>query len=179
MKDDRQWVAVAIVMKPHGLGGALVLKPLTRTADEFMDAPLKRVYVRRKGEIVGQLTIVSMSVHKNVPLVTVEEVNDRNEAEALYGAELVIPEAERWPLPKGQYYVDELEGVELIDSTSGQSYGPVVRAADGAAHDYLVFMNPTDPKKEVMLPIIKQFVQNVDIANKRALVTLPAGLLEL
>jgi len=178
-KPEQQWVTVAIVLRPHALGGGLVLKPLTRTLEEFMEAPLERVFARRRNQILRELKIEGLSVHKNAPLAYFEGLEDRNAVEELIGCELVIPESERWPLPEGVYYEDQLVGLEVVDGSTGEVYGKVLKIVEGSAHDFIVFPNPRDERKEVMLPKVPQFVSHIDLTAGQVVVSLPEGLLEL
>jgi 16S rRNA processing protein RimM len=104
---------------------------------------------------------------------------DRTAAEQLTGAEIVIPESERWELPEGQYYADDLEGIDVYDSTTGRRLGTVKEATEGAAHDYLIIPHPDDPKREVMIPIVQSIVLSIDLEKRRADVKLPEGLLDI
>lgn len=178
-QESDPWVAVGIVLRPHALGGALFVKPLTRDADEFIDAPLERVTLRRRGEILGTYRIRTRVIHGGAPLLTFEGVTDRTGAEALQGAEILIPEEERWELGEGRYYLDELSGIDLIDDETGEPVARTLRAMEGAAHDFLVFPHPAGEGKEVLLPLIPQFVPSIDVKNRTARVRIPEGLLEL
>lgn len=175
---DDEWVAVAVITRPHALRGAVLAKPYTRTIDDFVDAPLEKVALRRDGRIIRHLTIETLAVHKGMPLLRFVEIQDIDAAEELRGAEIVIPEDERWDLPEGRYYVDELVGLDLVEEDGGRSLGPVLRIQEGAAHDFIVFTSPFKKGHEVWLPFIDEFAR-VDLENDRILVKLPEGLLEL
>ncbi|MBI1293105.1 16S rRNA processing protein RimM [bacterium] len=180
MSDATEWVAVAIILRPHALGGALVLKPLTRTPEEFVEAPLETVYPRLRGRVGGPLTIERLSIHKGLPLVWFSELEDRTAAEALVGQELVIPEDELWDLEEGQFYHDELAGLTVVDAVSGREYGPVLSIADGTAHDFIVIAHPDKPGAKLMIPFVQGvIVMSIDLDARRISVTLPDGLLDL
>lgn len=179
--DPDRWAAVAIVLKPHGLRGAVYLRPLTRTVEDFLGAPLKRVFPRRRQrEMLPPLVIEEMSLHRGSDVLCYfEGVHDRTAAEQLHGLELLIPIEERWAPPEGKYYFDDLKGLAAEEDGSGRSLGAVLRAEEGAAHDYLVLAHPTHPGREVLIPLIPQFVPVVDVPGRRAVVRIPEGLLDL
>jgi 16S rRNA processing protein RimM len=180
MSERQEWVAVAIIIRPHALAGALVLKPLTRTPEEFVEAPLETVYPRLRGKVGAPLTIERLGLHKGLPLVYFAGVKDRNAAEALLGQELVIPEDERWELEEGQFYHDELVGVAVEDEASGTVLGAVLRIQDGPAHDFIVITHPAKPGSELLIPFVQDvIVRSIDLDARRILVTLPDGLLDL
>ncbi len=173
------WVLVAVGLRPHGIRGAMILKPMTRTAGEFCEAPLERVVPRRRGKFLPPLRILHRQVHKDSVMVQFEGVETRGQAEELRGIEFLIPEEERWDLPPGVYYHDQLTGLLLLDDRTGEQLGTVTRVAEGVACDYLAFANPADPRKEVLLPAREPFLVEVDLEAGRARVALPEGLLDL
>ena len=177
MEQEDNWVAVGIIGKPHGLGGLLTIRPFTRTAEEFMEAPLTRVFTRRQGRMVGELTFVSLTMHSGTPLARFEGVTDRTGAEALVGLEMVIPEDERWELEDGSYYADDLVGMKLI-ADDGQDFGEVLEVREGPAHDYLVFAHPRKPKTEALLPLVDAFVLEIDEDAAKITVRIPDGLFD-
>ncbi len=179
MSEPDEWVIVGFVMGPHALRGAVMIKPLTRGAEEFMDAPLEKVRLRRAGVLLETLTFKTKAVHKGQIMATFVEIPDRVAAEGIAKSELVIPRTDRWELPEGKYYFDDLVGIELFDADSGKRLGVVIRAVEGGAHDYLAMEHPTVPRREVLIPLIPEFVPSVDTAARRALARLPEGLLDL
>lgn len=183
MTESDPWIAIAIVARPHALRGAVLLKVLTRTPEELAEAPLKRVFLRRRGQIQEPpLTIARMAIHKGMPYVFFEGINDRNAAEKLLGAEVVIPREEMWVSQEEEedgYAAQELEGLALVEAVTGRSFGPVIRWQEGAAHDYLVFENPNRPGTEVLLPFVDEFVGDIDLEARRVEVRVPEGLFDL
>lgn len=179
MTGDDKWVAIAIVARPHAMRGAVLLKALTRTPEELTEAPLKRVFLRHKGQIIRPLTVRQIAMHKGAPYVFFEEVTDRTGAEEIAGLELVIPEEERWELPEGQFYADDLAGLELLDDETGRTLGTVLRAEEGPAHDYLVFSPTGQPDRKVMLPKVPEFVREISLERRQVRAVLPDGLLDV
>jgi len=177
MEQEDNWVAVGTIGKPHGLGGLLTIRPFTRPAEEFMEAPLTRVFTRRQGRMVGELTFVTLTMHSGTPLARFEGVSDRNAAEALVGLEMVIPEGERWELEEGSYYADDLVGLRLV-AEDGKEFGEVLEVREGPAHDYLVFAHPRKAKAEALLPLVDAFVLKIDEDGARIVVRIPDGLFD-
>ncbi|MCC6547069.1 16S rRNA processing protein RimM [Candidatus Sumerlaeota bacterium] len=177
--NDMEWIVVGIVARAHGLRGALMVKSFTRTPEEFMEAPLETVYLRRKKEEAVPHRLLSRSIHKDAPMIVLEGISDRTAADSWKGAEILIPESERWELEEGQYYADDLVDLMLVEEGSGRELGRVMRVQDGAAHDYLVFRHPNDPKREVLLPFIPEFTPEVNFETNQIIVKLPDGLLDV
>lgn len=178
MSED-PWLAIAVIIRPHALRGAVQLKPYTPSVEEFIKIPLKRVFIRDRDEILPPMHLESMGRHKGLPLVMFQEVRDRTAAEALKGMEVLIPRDERNLLPEGTLLPDEIKGLEVVCRDSGKVLGKVLRLEHGPAHDHLIFTHPLREGGEVMLPKVPAFVHQIDLDGNRVVVTLPEGLLEL
>ena len=178
-ENEKQWIVVGVVARSHGLRGALMVKSFTRTPEEFLDAPLETIYLRRKKEEAIPHRLTSRSIHKDMPMIMVEGISDRTAADSWKGAEILIPEDQRWELEEGQYYADDLVGLALVEADTNRNFGKVLRVQDGAAHDYLVFAHPNDAKREVLLPFVPEFTPVVNFETEQITVKLPDGLLDV
>lgn len=179
MSNNEGWIAIALVARPHALRGAVLLKALTRTPDELLDAPVEAVYFRHRGNIQGPFRIEEMAMHKGMPYVFFEGIEDRTTAEQYIGHEVVIPAAERWELEEGRFYYDDLQGLAAEEEGTGRPLGPVLRVEDGAAHDYLILNHPQREGRPLMIPMTPQFVPHVDLEQGRIRVIIPEGLLDI
>lgn len=173
------WVAVAVFQRPHGLRGETRLRPLTRSADELLDAPAGVLHARRGGRIDGPFTIAEARVHDGLLYAFFDQIADRTAAEAFTNAELVVREADLWPPTGGGHYVFQLEGLEVRDADSGAVLGRVRTAREGAAQDLLVLELSSAPGRETLLPITPGFVPEIDTRAGFVRVRIPEGLLEL
>ena len=96
------------------------------------------------GEIVER-TISSVRLLPTGILLKFEGVDDRDAAETLRNAEIVIPESERHKLPKGRAYYDEIIGMTVIDDETNAPIGKVVNVLDMPAGDVFVLdLNGTE-----------------------------------
>jgi 16S rRNA processing protein RimM len=171
------WVVVAVIMRPHGLKGVLRWNPMTRTAEDLIEAPIKSFSVRNSdGLIVAKLTAVELWESQGLVMGTFEEIADRTAAEKLTNMEIVIRQSELWPLGDEEYYINDLQGLDVVDASSGEVLGKVRTAQEGAAHDYLLLRLNALPGKDTMLPLVPQFVPRVSIAEGRVEVIIPPGL---
>ncbi len=173
------WVVVAVIMRPHGLRGTMRWRPMTRSAADLVEAPVKVFSVRNgEGDIVAKLTAKELWEHQGLVMGTFEEIADRTAAEQLTNMEVVIREDELWPLGDEEYYINDLEGLDVVDAASGEVIGKVRTAREGSAHDYLLLRLNVLPDKDTMLPLVPQFVPRVLIAQGRVEVSIPRGLVD-
>ena len=172
------WVTVAVVLRPHGLDGTFRLKPLTRQADDLIEAGFRQFRLRRKGVVEeAPLVMRDCVVRLGLLYAHFDGITDRSGAEKYTNCELVIRESERWELPEGEYYADDLAGLEAR-AEDGALLGKVLRADNGAAHDYLILDLIQAPGRETLLPILPEFVPRVDIVGGFVTVRIPEGLLD-
>lgn len=78
----------------------------------------------------------------------------------------------------GETFVDpdDIEGYEVVDSRLGD-LGKVKKVNDATANVLLVVDTPDGD--ELLVPFVDEFVEEIDQDNKRIVVSLPEGLLEI
>lgn len=175
------WVVVAIFQRPHGLRGTTRVRPLTRDVEDFMAMPNRTFSVRRNGRVddAERLTIDWMEPDaESTVRVKFREIGDRTDAERYTNAELVIRESERWAIDEGEYWLDDLAGLRIVDDKTNAALGVVSRATDGIAHDYLVLRLDAAPGKDTLLPLVPEFVRDVNLEEGIVRLSIPDGLLD-
>lgn len=127
------------------------------------------VLIREDG---STLTIESSRPHNNRLLVKFEGVDDREGADDLRGALYVTPDARR-ELEPDEFWMDDLAGckVQLVD---GDEVGTVTRVVPGAAQDLLEIETSSGLR---LVPIVKEFVIEVDLDHMLVRIDPPEGLL--
>jgi len=104
-----------------------------------------------------------------------EGVDNKDEAVRLSGKEVFLPMTDLPQLPKDEYYLHDLEGMEVVDAVSG-SLGKVKRVIDYSNNPLLEIM---DGETEILIPIHDEFIQKVDKVKMIIKVDLPEGLIEV
>jgi len=105
-------------------------------------------------------------------LVRIEGVNDRDAAAAWTLREVAVPRATLPPPGPGEYYLDDLPGLEAV-TLGGKSLGRVSHLVDTPAHPVMVVASPTaqdDKPGEIWVPVVRQHVRAVDIDAGRVTV---------
>jgi 16S rRNA processing protein RimM len=163
-------VVVGYVVRPHGVRGAVLVKPLT-------DDPVVRFAAgsRCGSDRDDDLTVASVAGHPSGLVVAFTGVDDRDAAESLAGASLTIDASERLPLQPGEFWPDDLIGCVVVD-ISGELVGTVSGYEFGAAQDRLVVTRHDGVVAEV--PFVDDLVPEVDITSRRVVVELPEGMFE-
>lgn len=177
-----KWVGIGVVTAPHGIHGEVRVHVETDFPERFADGADITLLtppqgpVRRKVSIAERDTwpatrrrIAHVRPHKGFMLLELEGIEDRDAAETLRGCEIVIPRSQVKPLPEGQWYLFELEGLEVYDQ-NGTIVGILEEVLQGAAND--VYVVRAADGREVLVPAVKQFLKEVDIAKGRMTVEL-------
>lgn len=113
-------------------------------------------------------------------LVTLDGAIDRDSAEALRGAILVVDRATLPTLSSDEVYHHEVRGWAVVD-LAGKTLGTVLGIYPGPGGDLIEVTPPATeavPKPDTyFIPFIGQIVQTIDRAGRRLVVDPPEGLI--
>lgn len=114
--------------------------------------------------------------HKSLLVLKFEGVETINDAEALKGAELQVPRAERAKLEPGWMYLSDLVGCKVFDGDC--EIGPVedVQFGAGEAPLLVVTSSATLPYE---IPFAEAYLEKVDLEHRQVRMRLPEGLLDV
>lgn len=160
---------VARIGKPHGIRGEVTVQVLTDTPQErFSPGTVIEVLPAS----LGPLTVTSSRWNKDILLLGFENIEDRNSAETLRGAELFIEAATSDDDGEG-WYEHELTG--LSARVGEDIIGTVTALRTGDVQDLLVVKGIDGT--EILVPFVEAIVPVVDPEAGYILLTPPAGLL--
>ena len=121
------------------------------------------------------LDIENVRMQKNMVILKLSGINDRNAAEAAKGTDLFITEADLPELEDGEFYVRDLIGMTITED--GVILGTVTNVLQNTAQD--VFEVERKNGKQLLIPRVDEFVLDIDLDTREIKVKLPEGLLEL
>ena len=138
----------------------------------------EEVYERTPEIYAGDrlLKVQNVRMQKNMVILKLSGIDDRNAAEAAKGTELFITEADLPELPEGQFYIRDLIGME-VEEQGGSFHGVVTDGLQNTAQD--IFEVKRDDGKTVLIPKVDAFVQKIDGKERLITVTLIEGLTDL
>ena len=164
---DMDWISVGRITRSHGLKGELKFFPSDRD-----DVVVQRKQRVRLGE--AQLKIESVRGAKPPFIIKFDGINSIEATKNLTGKELRVARADFEPLPEGEYYRFEIEGLKAFDDT-GKYYGIVeVVIATGSNDVYGV----RGEGKEWLIPMIDSVVQTIDLEKGKIIFHCVEGLFE-
>jgi len=168
-------VVIGKILSPHGIGGMVKVYPYSDFPDRvqlLQDVELELRSIRRL------YSVEKASVHGNYWLIKFRGIDCRDRAEELRGSLVRIPREERLPLPEETYYYDQLEGLQVYDM-SGNLLGKVVEVVPGGGHDQVLIARSGEKDKTNLIPAVKDFIKQVNLAEGIMVVELPEGMLDL
>ncbi len=168
-------VVVGRLRKPHGLKGDCNLFPLTDDPATIF-APGQQIWVvdLAGDTVAGPLTVERSREYHREWLVKFAGVESRDALDPFRAHFLAVPPEQLTPPGDDEVYLHELDGfaVRLPDETPLGLVTAVYELPAG------IMIEVQGPKREFLLPYKKEFVQQVDRAGRRLVVTPPEGLLE-
>ncbi len=171
MSEDPDFVLIGIIRRAHGLKGEVCVEPISQAPGRF--ETLTTVLLE-KGSGISEVEVESVRWMRNLVLVKIAGIDDRDAAQELRGARLGVRLSEVLPLPEDSYYVFEIVGCR-VHGRNDRLIGEVVDVLEMPAND--VFVVDT-AKGEVLIPAVKDIVKRVDIDNKRIWIEEIEGLVD-
>jgi 16S rRNA processing protein RimM len=161
------------ITKPHGLKGEVTIWLDVDIPENYID--LDGLFLEIKGQLVPYI-IEELQIRGKKSIVKFEDINSIEATEPIIDAEAYLP-IKKLPKLKGkQFYYHEVIGYQIFDNNSQKDLGELKAIYESTGQDlFAVDINET----EVLIPIIDNFLDAVDHAEKRIHVTLPDGLLDI
>ena len=160
-------LAIARIRSAHGVRGEVKADVLTdfpqrfrRTTTVWVGSPPIEHHLERTRLVDRQV------------ILKFRGVETREQAQALRGQLVQVPESQAWPLPPGRYYWHQIVGLEVQD-TAGRQLGRVTEILQTPSNDvYVVHANG----REWLLPATREVIRSVDLAGGRLIVDLLPGM---
>ncbi len=161
------------VVKKYSFKGELLIK-LDTDAPEIYEG-MESVFVEINKKLIP-FFIEKSVLHKSTLLrVKFEDVSTDEDADTLLGAHLYLPLELLPKLTGNQFYYHEIIGFTVIDSRFGE-VGTISGVNDSTAQALFEIDNNGT---QVLIPILDDFIKEVDRKNKTILLDTPEGLIEL
>ncbi|MGE0764041.1 MAG: ribosome maturation factor RimM [Bdellovibrionales bacterium] len=173
-EQGNNWLSVGRIRDAHGIKGEVFVALRAKQADWLESLEVFRL--SGPTQTPKDFEVLAARPHKDGLIVTLVDVQDRNQAEALRGCrveipmEYVIEEDEEESLYLGQYL-----GLQVVDQTLGD-LGQVVDLGSNGPQDLLVVQTT---KGRFEIPLVEAFIVELNLQAKLIKVDLPEGLVEV
>jgi 16S rRNA processing protein RimM len=120
--------------------------------------------------------IENSSLHKNDFLrVQFEDVDSEEEADSILNCAVYLPLSMLPKLEGNKFYFHEVIGFEIEDKRLG-IFGKIVSINDTTAQPLFEVLNG---EVEMLIPMVDHFLVKIDRENKKVVMDLPEGLVEM
>lgn len=158
------------ISSTHGVSGEVKIHPWANSP-QFL-VKVGTLYYDENGT---KIEIEKMRAHKNMVVAKIKGVNTVEEANKLRD-KIVYISRDDVKLDEGEYFITDLEGLKVLDSSSGEEYGTLSEVISAPANDvYRV----TDAKgKDYLVPVIDDIIDEVNIEGGYVKITPIPGIFE-
>lgn len=171
MKEDCFYIGK--IVKKHGFKGEVVLRLDTDIPEAYEN--MESLFLQRAGAMVP-FFIQRSSLSGQFLRMKLEGVDTETDAERLLRAEAYLPMECLPELNDDQFYYHEVQGFCAENASDGSRIGTIVRVDDASVQALFVIERQG---KEILVPVVDDFIDRVDKPRRTIRFRLPEGLLEL
>jgi len=161
------------VIRPHGLQGLLRIRSYAQSEESFLKAGI--VFLKTGSGEIQEYQVLSVRPHKNIFLLKLKGLSSLDDAERLREAEILIREDSSGSGKDLEYFWYELIGLRVYTDT-GRYIGEIRHILPTGSNDVYVVR---EGEKEILIPAIHDVVKEIDLADKRMIISEMEGLLDL
>jgi 16S rRNA processing protein RimM len=166
-------LVVARIGRAHGIKGDVTVEVRT-DEPELRLAP--GAVLATDPPSTGPLTIETGRVHSGRLLLRFAGVKDRTAAEALRNTLLIADvDPEELPEEEDEYYDHQLMDLDVV-TADGVEVGRITEISHLPSQDLFIVERPDG--SEVMIPFVEEIVAEIDLAEQKAVITPPPGLID-
>ena len=163
---------IGVITTTHGLKGEVKVFPTTDDLNRFKK--LKKCFIRTPKEDI-QVEKNSCKFFKNMVILSFKEFGDINEVERFRNCDIYVTRDNAVPLEEDEYYISDVIGMNII-LEDGSELGVLQDVMQTGANDVFVIKLKDD--KELLMPVIKDCVLDMNYDTGKITVRLMKGMLD-
>ena len=165
-------VKIGRIVGTHHLGGSVKINSIFENIELIQN---ERVLLE-KDDKKRLLTVKNVKrLNEKKAILDFEEIGKVDSAKELNGYKVKIRRDLLPEKSENDFYVKDLFGLEVFSENN--KIGEIVDVMETAAHNILI-IEDIDTKKEIMIPLINEFVTKIDFPNGKIEVALIDGMRE-
>ena len=165
------FLKVGVITTTHGVRGEVKVYPTTDEPERFLE--LDHVLLDT-GKEFRDLEIKNVRFFKNLVILKFKGIDNINDIEKYKGHDLWIPREEGQELDEDEYYIADLLGLHVI-LDDGTEFGTLKNVMETGAND--VYIIDTNAHGEVLVPAIRECIQDIDLEINTMTIHLMKGLI--
>lgn len=166
---QKQFLEAGKIVNTHGVTGEIKVQPWCDSPEVLTDfdtlylSPTEPVRVKKS------------YVHKNCVIMRLDGVDTCEAAEALKNRVLYL-DRDDVELPDDLVFIQDILGLSIFDTRTGQTVGTLRDVIQGAGHDLYVVRR--EGKEDALIPACKPFLKGIDLEKGVITVETIEGLIE-
>lgn len=162
---------VGKIVNTHGIKGEVRVVPITDFAEQRFQVGSQLIIETESRQI--PVTVESARPHKGMELVKFAGLDNINDVQQYRNCFLSVSEDQQDDLADGQYYYHQIIGL-AVETQDGRHLGQIKEILSPGANDVWVVNRPG--KNDLLLPVIKDVIKQVDLDHHKVIVELLEGL---
>jgi 16S rRNA processing protein RimM len=171
--DLRDLILIGHVIRPHGIAGLLRIVSYAQSLETFLQAG--SVFMDRGNNEFEERKVIDIRPHGSSFLLRLSGLNSIEQTEIFKAAKIFIRKDSLIKKDEDEFFYYELLGLNVY-SITGQYLGVVKEIFPTGSNDVYVVEGQG---KEFLIPAIHQVIKEINIAQKRMVISPIKGLLEL
>jgi 16S rRNA processing protein RimM len=164
---------VGVITTTHGVRGEVKVFPTTDDPARFKK--LKKV-ILDTGKEKLELEVAGVKFFKNMVILKFKGIDNINDVEKYRKKSLYVTRENAVKLKKNEYFIADLIGLMVI-SDDGETLGTLTDVLQTGAND--VYVISKEGAEDLLVPAIRECIQDVDIEGGQMVIHLLPGLREL
>ncbi|QWE16113.1 ribosome maturation factor RimM [Polynucleobacter sp. AP-Nino-20-G2] len=168
-------IELGAVQDAQGLQGQIKVRP--HSSDPVALLSSKEIWLslipRRSAGVAASHEQASLTLykvkqakmHSGTVVMALDGITDRDQAEALKGARILLGRNVFPKTDSDSYYWVDLIGCKAID-LQGDDLGEVIDVTDNGAHGVIAIGDAQTKMVKQLVPFVKEVVQSVDLPNR-------------
>ena len=166
-------ITIARIARPQGVRGEVIGDLLTDYPERF--AQRQQVWLGKSETSARLIELEYARMHQRRIVLKFKGYDSRNDVESLREMRVMVERDTLVELPANEFFHFDLIGCAIV-TPDGETLGEVSAVQDFGAAPLLIVKQP---EKELMIPLTDSICVEIDTAQKRIVVELPEGLLDL
>lgn len=163
---------IGVIANTHGIKGEVKVFPTTDDINRYKQ--LKEV-ILDTGKEHKKLEIENIRFFKQMVIVKFKGIDTINDIEKYKGKDILVTREQAIPLEEDEYFIYDIIGAAVI-TEEGREIGRLEEVLQTGAND--VFVVKSLEGKELLFPVIKDCVLDINIEEKKVTIHVMKGLLE-
>ncbi|MDR1138149.1 MAG: ribosome maturation factor RimM [Synergistaceae bacterium] len=160
-------IQIGRIVGAHGVRGEIRIMPTTDYPERFFGMKTLRaefsggVGASSKPAILLKVTGIRPHEGKGQILVTADGIDDKNSADELKGRVITVAPDERVELPEGEYWIDSLIGLNVIDDDRHEHLGKIEDVMSTGSND--IYQIRTGNGAMKLIPAVGDVIRSISL----------------